>query len=321
MHVSVIICTWNNYKRLAITLDTISRCVIPRDVKWELVLVNNNCTDETSTVAQEFANKLPIVYVEEPQQGLSRAKNAGLRAASGRLLIFTDDDVNPCPGWIKTYWFAYQEKPTGFYFGGPISCEYESGKPDDELLRVAPYAITGFDWGPEPKVLAENELFLSANWACPANVMRTAGSYDIRLGLDASLGKRRVGEELDLMERLGQLGMSPWYLPRARVVHFVPRAKCTLGHIGGNAEAMGTYSVYSATTPYFLHQRPYLTPWCEKRGLTLAGIPWKLCVKTISLGARWIYARALRKKGYHDYVSLRFCVGRMKGHARGYENL
>ena len=82
MNVSVIICTWNNCRRLAITLDAISQCVIPPNLQWELVLVNNNCTDETQRVAREFANKLPLVYVEEPQQGLSRAKNKGLRVAS-----------------------------------------------------------------------------------------------------------------------------------------------------------------------------------------------------------------------------------------------
>ena len=84
--VSVVLCTWNNAKRLAITLDAISKCAF--DMKWELVVVNNNCSDETDQVVEACREKLPIVYVHETRQGLSRARNAGLSAASGELVVF-----------------------------------------------------------------------------------------------------------------------------------------------------------------------------------------------------------------------------------------
>jgi glucosyl-dolichyl phosphate glucuronosyltransferase len=140
--VSVVLCTWNNCGPLAVTLDALCRCIIPANLKWELVLVNNNRTDETQRVAHAFAEKLPLRYVDEPRQGLSRAKNAGLKAASGRLVVFTDDDVRFCPEWLVTYWSAFQERPFGLYFGGPIACEYEDTRLDGELLRVAPLSVT-----------------------------------------------------------------------------------------------------------------------------------------------------------------------------------
>lgn len=87
MKISVIICTWNNAKRLAITLQSFTTCSIPDDVTWEVVLVNNNCTDETDQVVGQFKGKLPLVYVREPQQSLSRARNAGLAVATGRLIV------------------------------------------------------------------------------------------------------------------------------------------------------------------------------------------------------------------------------------------
>ena len=163
MDLSVVLCTWNNCGRLAITLDAICRCVIPANLKWEIVLVNNNCTDETQRVAHAFAPKLPLRYVEEPRQGLSRAKNAGLKTASGQLIVFTDDDVKPHPEWLVTYWEAYQARPSGCYFGGPITCEYEDRRPDSELLRVASLPVAGVDWGPEARLLGEDQHFLGAN--------------------------------------------------------------------------------------------------------------------------------------------------------------
>jgi GT2 family glycosyltransferase len=115
MDVSVIICTWNNCERLAITLDVISHCIVPSDPTWELVFVNNNSVDETKNITTDYSSKLPLVYTEEPQQGLSRARNRGIKVATGNLIVFTDDDTKPCPEWIEVYWNAYMDKPSGFF--------------------------------------------------------------------------------------------------------------------------------------------------------------------------------------------------------------
>ena len=314
MDVSVIVCTWNNSQRLAIALAAIRECHIPLDVRWELVLVNNGSTDDTRTVAQRFAEGLPLVYLEELRPGLSLAKNAALRTAKGRLLIFTDDDVMPCRDWIATYWTAYRDRPSGYYFGGPIGSEYENGRPDEEILLVAGHAITGLDWGFAAKALTESERLYPANWACPAAALRAVGEFDSRLGLCSSLPRRRVGETFDLMDRLTASGMSGWYLPDARVLHFVPAWKCTVKFLGQNAEAIGSYSVRAARPHRFLIRRPELREWCAMRGPAFAGVPWPLYLKTLLLAGRWLRLRASGRRAYAEYVSLRFCLGRMRGY-------
>jgi len=314
MDVSVILCTWNNSKRLDVTLNALRGCHIPRDMRWELVLTDNGSTDDTSTVARRFAGLLPLVYVEEPRPGLSLAKNAALKTATGRLLIFTDDDVSPCREWIATYWTAYRDRPSGYYFGGPIQSEFECGPPDEEILRVAGHAITGLDLGAAMKPLSENERVYPANWACPAAALRAIGGFDPRLGLCSSLPRRRVGETFDLMDRLSASGMSGWYLPGARVLHFVPASKCTVKFLGENAEAIGNYSVRAARPHRFLIRRPELTQWCAMEKPAVAGVPWPLYVKTLLLAGRWLRLRALGQRAYAEYVALRFCVGRMRGY-------
>lgn len=299
MDLSVMICTWNNSRRLAITLDSISRCTIPDNLKWELVVVNNNCTDETDQVAQEFADKLPLVYVHEPQQGLSRARNAGLKASSGRLIAFTDDDVKPCAEWITAYWNAYQAKPTGSYFGGPVESEFEVSKVDEELLRLATAAISGLDWGRRARTLAPNEYFISANWACPAEALRASGGFDTRKGLDPSCGRVRTGEETDLMNRLEKIGLSPWYLPEARIVHFVPVHKCSLKYILARKEAGG-----------FNDAGQYMD---SRQGLIIGGIPRWMYRTAFDRWLRWVSGRLRGKKGYRELLDYRYIIGIMKG--------
>ena len=313
MHISIILSTWNNCHRLSKTLDAIAQCVIPKNIQWQIVLINNNCTDQTALIVNSFKHKLPIVYVEEPRQGLSRAKNTGLKVATGRLLIFTDDDICPTKDWVATYWAAYQRRLEGYYFGGPIDSEYESGTPDEEFLAAASYSITGFDWGPTDKILSNVEFFLSANWACPAKYIKSVGGYSECLGLDPTLGVRRVGEEVDLMDRLRDAGLQAWYLSRCRVSHFVPESKCNAQHIGDNAQAHGVYSVKSKSEPLFLYRRPEMKPWCSNGAISIGGVPLPLYLKSMLLVLQWWFARLKGKGGYREYTSLRFCIGRILG--------
>jgi glycosyltransferase involved in cell wall biosynthesis len=317
MDVSVILCTWNNSRRLALTLDAIARCTIPPSLAWEVVLVNNNCTDDTPSVARRLRDRLPLVYVEEPRQGLSRARNAGRRAATGRLIIFTDDDITPCADWIGVYWAAYRERPRGFCFGGRLIPEYETAPPEPELLRLASFPIAGLDWGASPRVLEPTDPMLGANWACPTDALRQVGDFDARLGLDASLGKRRVGEEWDLMERLRAHGVLPWYLPDAAVRHFVPDHKCRLAYLAGNWEAHGESAVVRpmVASP-FLHRWPEFRPVCRDAGPRFAGAPVRAYLAAGRYRTRWLLARARGRKAYVEYASWRFCSGAIKGHRR-----
>ena len=296
---SVLISSWNNSRRLAVTLDSISRCLIPPGLEWELVLVNNNCTDDTNWVVREFADTLPIVYVHERRPGLSRGRNAGLKAASGQLIIFTDDDVKPCREWITIYWTAYVERPTGFYFGGPIRSEFEIPNPDEELMRLAPLSIRGLNYGQQPRKLAKHEYFIGPNWACPADPVRAIGGFDINKSLDPSLGRVRIGGETDLMRRLDKTGLSPWYLPGALVVHFVAAHKSTLKHVAARKEAHGVDRAID-----YLDGRPVQA---------ICRIPLWLYREALALLVKWIWGKLLGERGYREYITLRHRIGIMKG--------
>jgi glycosyltransferase involved in cell wall biosynthesis len=195
-----------------------------------LVAVNNNSTDGTEEVIKSFVDRLPITYVYEPEQGLSRARNAGLNAAEGDLIVFTDDDVKPTPDWLVAYWEAYQERPKGYYFGGPIESDFENGPPSEDFLEVAMPSVSGLDYGPDPGELDPQDIFIGPNWACPLQHLK-AEAFNESLGLNASSDETSVGEETDLMNRLEKKGVNGWYVPKAKVRHFVPKEKTEIEHV------------------------------------------------------------------------------------------
>ena len=79
--ISIIICTCNRGNSLKQTLISIGEMSVPSDISWELIVVDNNSTDATAEVIEEFAREsgLNVRYVFERNQGLSHARNAGIK--------------------------------------------------------------------------------------------------------------------------------------------------------------------------------------------------------------------------------------------------
>jgi glycosyltransferase involved in cell wall biosynthesis len=117
---TVMICTWNNAVQLDRTLTSFGSCRIPAGITWEVIVVNNDCSKTTDSVVANHLGTLPVVLVHEPLPGLSRARNRGLQAARGKLVVFTDDDVTVREGWLEAYWEALLPAPV-------VSSEVPSG--------------------------------------------------------------------------------------------------------------------------------------------------------------------------------------------------
>lgn len=67
MQVRIIICTWNRAETLDRALAQLRELTIPSFVDWEVVVVNNNCTDGTDRVIEQHRQSLPLRRIFEPQ--------------------------------------------------------------------------------------------------------------------------------------------------------------------------------------------------------------------------------------------------------------
>src|SRR3712207_2632458 len=97
--ISAIVCTWNRIAllegALAALVDQVSA------PPHEIIVVDNASPDASGALIHRYAGRHPQVrYLYEPRQGLSYARNAGVRAARGAIIAFTDDDVRVAPEWM-----------------------------------------------------------------------------------------------------------------------------------------------------------------------------------------------------------------------------
>lgn len=93
---TVVIPTLNNRTRLAFTMDSLKR-QRQSSMTFELIVVDNSCTDGTSEMLQEVALDFPIplTVLHESRPGAASAKNAGAGMARGGILLFLGDDTEP----------------------------------------------------------------------------------------------------------------------------------------------------------------------------------------------------------------------------------
>ena len=94
IEISIIICCYNSEARIGLTLESLLVQQFQSAVSWEVVLVDNNCTDQTVKVARKTwgAYDVPLRVVKESTPGLSAARDCGVVESSGEYILFCDDD-------------------------------------------------------------------------------------------------------------------------------------------------------------------------------------------------------------------------------------
>lgn len=231
MLLSVAICTWNRAESLRIALSSLTRLMSPAEASWEVIVVDNNSSDDTLSAVEEYRDVLPIRYAFESRQGLSHARNRAVEEASGDLIIFTDDDVRVDPCWLAEYATAQQQFPDATFFGGTIDLRFTCDLPrwlGNNLSRFrTAYAYRSID--PATLIIKRRQdLPFGANMAFRRSVFSNADfSYSLgRVGTDLM-----SGEETELMERLLVRGDTGVWLGSAIVEHLIPKDRLTKAYV------------------------------------------------------------------------------------------
>lgn len=224
---SVIICTYNRCKYIYNVLQSIAENDFSQD-GYEIVLVDNNCTDDTEAECQRFQNDYPnIIFrsVKESHQGLSYARNCGIREAQGDILVYVDDDALVNKAYLQTYADFFATHPDIDAAGGPIIPKYESAEPS-WMSHYTKMLLTGYKYnGDKVKEFASNDYPGGGNAAYRASVFDKVGLFNVELGRKGD--SLAASEEKDIFDKMKAMGMRIYYLPNAILFHLIPDRKLT----------------------------------------------------------------------------------------------
>ena len=246
---SVIICTYNRDKYIYCVLKSLAENTLPHD-RYEIVLVDNNCTDNTRSECDRFKQDFPDVvfrYFVETNQGLSYARNRGIQESAGDVLVYVDDDALVNKEYLRTYADFFDRMPEIEAAGGPIIPQYETEEPD-WMSHFTKALITGYKYlGSKEKEFPKNDYPGGGNAAYRASVFEKIGLFNVELGRK---GDSLVGaEEKDIFDKMTTLGMRFFYLPNAILYHLIPEKKLSKDYFDrltysiGKSERMRTLKI------------------------------------------------------------------------------
>lgn len=220
---TVALCTHNHADRLERTLADLASLQPPRR-RWELLVVDNGCTDATPALLQRhrWPDGWTVRVVREEKLGLSNARNRAVADAHGEYLVFMDDDETPDPDWLCAY-ERLIDRHAPDAFGGRIRVLFEDERPAwvrDELLGF----LGEVNRADEVVPLTEPDTsFFGGNFGFRRQVCERVGLFDAALGRKGTVNIG--GEEVDFYCRLLEAGLSVWWTPEAVIGHRIQATK------------------------------------------------------------------------------------------------
>lgn len=262
LEISVVICTYNRATYLPAALESLYNQQISKD-RYEVIVVNNNSTDSTETVCNHFIashTDAHFIYLNEPIQGASFARNTGAGIAKSPLLCFMDDDAIAHPNYLSLIIDFFKNHPDAGGLGGRIIPKYIPSEPI-WMSHFVSSLVGNFDYSKEICVFSPNKYPLESNMIIKKEDFNSVNGFNTALpGVKGTL--RIGGEGKEFFLKLKALGKTIYYHPQIIVDHVVETQKLTPEYMYrvasgiGRGEKVRTQSI--SQSAYYLKVIEYL---------------------------------------------------------------
>jgi glycosyltransferase involved in cell wall biosynthesis len=233
IEVSIVICTYNRSYLLKKCLQSLLLLEADKQT-YEIIVVNNNCTDDTASVCSDFATKHPdikFLTVIEPNQGLGYARNKGIKESCGEYISFIDDDAEITPNFINAVIKTFRQHAEYLALGGKILPIFEDGKEPAWLSKYLNGAFSKVDYGEKAKPFPKKYPF-GCNMIFRRFVFEKYGYFN---------GKLSRSDDKDMFIRLKAHKVKIWYEPTIIVYHNILNERITFNTITGIALSGGKF--------------------------------------------------------------------------------
>ncbi len=254
--ISLIIATWNGAATLARTCTALSHLQVPEG-GLEIIVVDNASTDETAQIIARFQDQLPLVHLTEPKRGKAHALNTGIEAARGTLLVFSDDDVLPDPGWLCAFETAAKAHPEYGFFIGQVRHDWACPPP----RWLEQLAAAGLSFAGTPSHRPAGPVHcLAAKGPNMAVRRQTLGPVRFRTepGINYLGPGTGTGGEDTLFARDATGDGSVWYVPEACIKHMVRVDEIGVAPVFRRYVRIGKTNYYVEPDTASLFSRRYL---------------------------------------------------------------
>jgi glycosyltransferase involved in cell wall biosynthesis len=263
IHLTVAIPTYNGASRLPEVLDRLRDQRGTEDLHWEILVVDNNSSDDTAATVQQFQKDwpqaFPLQYVLEPRQGAAFARKRAVSESQAELIGFLDDDNIPDLSWVAEAVRFAQEHPKAGAFGSQIHAIFEVNPPPN-FNRIKPFlAITELGDNPRLYQAKKNLLPPSAGLVVRREVWREFVPDQCILSGRVE-GCMLTGEDLEALSYIQrQSDWEIWYNPSMQVDHKIPRKRLEMNYLIPFFQGIGLSRYVTRTAGVNPAKKPILT--------------------------------------------------------------
>lgn len=220
MELSVIVCTHNRQQMLIGCLDSIARSLTrAQPVEAEIVVVDNASEDGTAAAVAAWSAScgFAVQFLREERRGPVPARNCGVRAARGGLLVFIDDDCHMDEAYVANALRCDGRNSEPVLYGGRV----ELGDPSDLPLTIKT-DLTPRRWNVGMRSARHENLgncLHGCNMMMRRSLLERVGPFD-----------ERTDNDIDLVYRCYLAGITIEYVPEIAVFHYHGRKTATEGY-------------------------------------------------------------------------------------------
>lgn len=217
--VSILIPTHNRDWLLTKTLDSLSQIQVPSDIKLEVIVTANACTDNTLSLLAEYQQTFPyaLQYFNEVEPGANIARNRCLCEAQGDVIAMVDDDIQFDKQWLVAIVEAFENFSIDI-IGGRVLLWWQAVEPPKWLNHQLEILLSAYDLG-DKAVSINLPGPLTANLAFRRCVYERVGFFNTKVQNKNT--KIHRGDEVEYLNQAEKAGFKAMYIPKALVHHWV----------------------------------------------------------------------------------------------------
>jgi glycosyltransferase involved in cell wall biosynthesis len=233
--ISIIIPTYNRAEILRKTLDSLVHLSVPSGVKVEIIVIENNCTDHSARVFEEFSRRSGISSrrINETRQGHCHVRNRGFAEASFDHVVFFDDDIEAFSDWIPGYLKAVGDLQADCVVG-PVFPLFEREVPGYLTRNMLNELCSPYSRKGEKQILLEPSVaheVPGCNFGVRKEVALQIGGFDPGIGRKPGTTTMLSGDDFDFGERLVEAGKRVVYEPSCAIRHLISVEKLSKAYL------------------------------------------------------------------------------------------
>ncbi|GGF20523.1 glycosyltransferase [Hymenobacter cavernae] len=235
--VSFLVCTYNSASRIGETLACLARQEGVGAVAWEVILVDNACTDGTAQIARtnwdDLGAPVPLRIFQEPRPGKNYAVELAFNQVQYRYACIVDDDNRLAPDYLRTGYELLQTNPQIGLLGGQNTGTFDVPPPTWFSAFQVFYAIGEQRSHQDGSVLPTGNIGTNVLWGAGmfvrTELWRALRELKFQSLFSGRQGTKNLtaGEDDELCYVAQMLGYEVWYWPLLRLQHHMAAGRLT----------------------------------------------------------------------------------------------